>query len=40
VFVIDPVGLVQFKYFSQNTIDRPNVDHLAKVVAWIAARGH
>jgi len=40
VFVIDPAGIVQFKYFSQNTIDRPTVDHLAKVVAWIAARGH
>ena len=38
VFVVDPAGVVQFKYFSQNTVDRPNVDHLAKVVNWIAAR--
>ncbi len=38
VFVIDPAGIVQFKYFSQNTVDRPNVDHLVKVVNWIAAR--
>ena len=34
VFVIDPSGVVQFKYFSQNTIDRPGVDHLARVVDW------
>jgi alkyl hydroperoxide reductase subunit AhpC len=34
VFVIDPSGVVQFKYFSQNTIDRPGVEHLAKVVEW------
>jgi peroxiredoxin len=37
VFVIDPSGVVQFKYFSQNTIDRPGVDHLAKVVGWVKA---
>jgi peroxiredoxin len=34
VFVIDRSGVVQFKYFSQNTIDRPGVDHLARVVDW------
>ena len=38
VFVIDPAGVVQFKYFSQNTVDRPNVEHLVKVVNWIGAR--
>jgi peroxiredoxin len=37
VFVIDPAGVVQFKYYSQNTIDRPDVDHLAKVVEWVRA---
>jgi peroxiredoxin len=35
VFVIDPAGIVQFKYFSQNTIDRPGVEHLVKVVEWV-----
>jgi peroxiredoxin len=35
VVVIDPTGIVQFKYFSQNTMDRPWVDHLAKVLAWV-----
>ncbi len=35
VFVIDPAGVAQFKYFSQNTVDRPGVDHLAKVVEWV-----
>lgn len=33
--VIDPDGVVQFKYFSQNTLDRPGVEHMAKVVNWI-----
>jgi len=37
VFVIDPAGVVQFKYFSQNTLDRPGVDHLVKVVDWVKA---
>jgi peroxiredoxin len=35
VYVIDPAGIVRFKYFSQNTLDRPGIDHLAKVVAWV-----
>jgi peroxiredoxin len=39
VFVIDPAGVVQFKYFSQNTIDRPGVEHLVKVVDWVNAFG-
>ncbi len=33
--VIDPDGIVQFKYFSQNTLDRPGVEHIAKMVTWI-----
>jgi peroxiredoxin len=37
VFVIDPAGIVQFKYFSQNTLDRPGIEHLAKVVEWVKA---
>jgi peroxiredoxin len=37
VFVIDPAGVVEFKYFSQNTIDRPGVEHLVKVVEWVNA---
>lgn len=35
VFVIDPSGVVQFKYHSQNTIDRPGADYLARVVDWV-----
>jgi peroxiredoxin len=38
VFVIDPAGVVQFKYFSQNTLDRPGVEHLVKVVDWVNAQ--
>jgi peroxiredoxin len=34
-FIIDPTGVVQFKYLSQNTIDRPFVEYLVKVVGWI-----
>lgn len=37
VFVIDPAGVVQFKYFSQNTLDRPGLEHLIKVVEWVKA---
>lgn len=33
--VIDPDGVVQFKYYSQNTLDRPGVEYLQKVVNWI-----
>ncbi len=39
VFVIDPAGVVQFKYFSQNTLDRPGVEHLVKVVEWVKGGG-
>ena len=35
VFVIDPAGVVQFKYLSQSTVDRPGVEHLVKVVEWV-----
>jgi peroxiredoxin len=34
-FIIDPAGVVQFKYLSQNTTDRPFVEYLVKVVGWI-----
>jgi peroxiredoxin len=37
VFVIDAAGVVQFKYHSQNTIDRPGAEYLARVVAWVKA---
>lgn len=30
VFLIDKEGIVQFKYFSQNTLDRPGFDYLLK----------
>ena len=30
VFLIDTKGVVQFKYFSQNTLDRPGFDYLMK----------
>jgi peroxiredoxin len=35
VFVIDANGVVRFKYFSQNTIDRPGAEYLARVVDWV-----
>ncbi len=38
VFVIDPAGAVQFKYVSQNTRDRPGLDHLISVVEWVKTK--
>jgi peroxiredoxin len=38
VFVIDRSGVVQFKYHSQNTIDRPGAEYLARVVDWVKGR--
>jgi peroxiredoxin len=35
VFVIDATGVVRFKYFSQNTIDRPGAEYLGRVVDWV-----
>jgi peroxiredoxin len=35
VFVIDASGAVRFKYHSQNTIDRPGAEYLARVVDWV-----
>lgn len=32
VFILDKAGNVQFKYISQNTMDRPGVDYLLKFV--------
>ncbi len=37
VFVIDANGVVRFKSFSQNTIDRPGAEYLARVVDWVKA---
>jgi peroxiredoxin len=32
VFLIDKEGIVRFKYFSQNTFDRPGFDYLLKIL--------
>ncbi len=32
VFVLDGAGVVQFKYHSQNTLDRPGPDYLVRVI--------
>ncbi len=32
VYVVDKNGILQFKYFSQNTFDRPGPDYLLKVL--------
>ena len=37
VLVIDRQGVVRFKYSSQNTVDRPGAEYLAKIVAWVNA---
>jgi peroxiredoxin len=35
IFLVDKNGTVQFKYFSQNTFDRPGPDYLLRVLAVI-----
>jgi peroxiredoxin len=35
IFAVDKNGTVQFKYFSQNTFDRPGPDYLLRVLAVI-----
>ncbi|MCX6550420.1 MAG: redoxin domain-containing protein [Acidobacteria bacterium] len=35
VLVIDAKGVVQFKYMSQSTTDRPGASYLARVVEWV-----
>jgi len=35
VYIIDAKGVVQFKYISQNTLDRPKLDYLMRIVDWI-----
>ena len=35
VYVVDKNGILQFKYFSQNTFDRPGPDYLLRVLAVI-----
>ena len=34
VFVVDPAGIVRFKYISQNTFDRPGLSYLLKMIEW------
>lgn len=33
IIILDKAGVVQFKYMSQNTFDRPNAEYLFKVVS-------
>jgi peroxiredoxin len=39
VLVIDADGIVQFKYISQNTVDRPPLEYLVRVVEVLNGRG-
>lgn len=36
VLVVDPEGILQFKYISQNTLDRPPLEYLLEVVELVA----
>jgi peroxiredoxin len=36
VYIVDQDGVLQFKYFSQNTLDRPGLLHLVKVIGGLA----
>lgn len=35
IYIIDPKGIVQFKYISQNTFDRPGPDYLLKFISFL-----
>lgn len=35
ILIIDPKGIVQFKYISQNTFDRPHLPYLMKMVDFV-----
>ena len=35
VYIIDKKGVLQFKYHSQNTFDRPGPDYLIKFLSWL-----
>jgi peroxiredoxin len=35
IFILDPKGIVRFKYISQNTFDRPSAEYLLKFIEFI-----
>jgi peroxiredoxin len=39
VLVVDPQGVLQFKYMSQNTVDRPPLEYLVQVVDLVNGMG-
>ena len=39
ILIIDPQGTLQFKYMSQNTVDRPPQEYLAQVVEILNGEG-
>ncbi len=36
-FILDRSGIVRFKYFSQNTADRPSYEYLMGILDWITS---
>lgn len=40
ILIIDPDGILQFKYMSQNTLDRPPLEYLARVVDVLNGAGN
>lgn len=39
ILLVDPDGILQFKYMSQNTVDRPPLEYLVSVVEVVNASG-
>ena len=35
IYIVDSKGIVQFKYISQNTFDRPGLSYLSRMIRWI-----
>lgn len=38
IYIIDPEGVLQFKYISQNTFDRPGPDYLLNFISYINSK--
>ncbi len=39
ILIVDAEGILQFKYMSQNTVDRPPLDYLVRVVEVVGGTG-
>jgi peroxiredoxin len=38
IYIVDAMGILQFKYISQNTFDRPGLPYLIRMIEWVNQR--